>query len=83
MIAKKARDLRKRVVIEKTWIKNGKVFIKYKLANGDFNVMLRKNLDELNASMDWNCVTKFAQEWLLWFWFNVNKFTKLFTFIND
>ena len=51
-IAKRARDLRRRAVIEKTWVKNCKVFIKYKLANGDFKVMLIKNLDELNAFMD-------------------------------
>ena len=52
MIAKKARELKRKAIIEKTWVKNCKVFIKYKADNGDYKVMFVKNLDVLNAFSD-------------------------------
>ena len=49
MIAKKARYLRREGKIEKTWVKNCKIFIKYRATNGDDKMMVVKNISDLNG----------------------------------
>ena len=49
MIAKKARYMKKEGKIEQTWVRNCKIFVKYKTANGDFKVKMVKSVNELNA----------------------------------
>ena len=52
LTAKKARELRRKAKIENTWVKNCKIFIKHKVANGDYKVMMVKQLDDLNVFSD-------------------------------
>ena len=49
MIAKEARRLRREGKIENTWTRNCKIFIKYRMANGDEKVMIVKHMNVLNA----------------------------------
>ena len=49
MIARKARFLRREGKIENTWVKNCKIFIKFKMANNDDKVLMVKHINDLNV----------------------------------